>query len=81
MARSQDDTPASSANRSVFTTSASDAVHRFSRLGMRGKSVVLVVSIFLVVGVATLWAMGLVGERIANHLGAFMAERHVLWHK
>ena len=81
MARSLDDTTASSANRSVFTTSASDAGHRFSRLGMRGKSVIFAVSIFLVVGVATLWAMGVVGEHIASHLGGFMAERHVLWHK
>ena len=48
---------------------------------MRGKSVIFAVSIFLVVGVATLWAMGVVGEHIASHLGGFMAERHVLWHK
>jgi hypothetical protein len=48
---------------------------------MRGKSVIFAVSIFLVVGGATLWAMGVVGEHIASHLGGFMAERHVLWHK
>ena len=81
MAWTQDDLSTSAADQASADVSLSDTSPFSSRLGLRGKSVIFAVSVFVVVGAATLWAMGFVGERIAGQLGAQMAERHVLWHK
>ncbi len=48
---------------------------------LRGKSILFIVGVFVLVGGSTLWAMSFVGDRIAVQLGNFVAERHVLWHK
>ena len=48
---------------------------------LRGKSIVFIVGVFVLVGGSTLWALSFVGDRIAVQLGNFIAERHVLWHK
>jgi len=48
---------------------------------LRGKSAVFITAVFVVVGGATLWTLGFVGDRISGRLGVFISERHVLWHK
>lgn len=49
--------------------------------GLRGKSLLFIGVIFLMIGGTTLWALMFVGERISIQLGQYIAERHVLWHK
>ena len=48
---------------------------------LRGKSILFIVGVFILVGGSTLWVLSLVGDQIAVKLGNFVAERHVLWHK
>ncbi|MBT4940004.1 MAG: transporter substrate-binding domain-containing protein, partial [Rhodospirillaceae bacterium] len=42
---------------------------------LRGKSIVFIVGVFVLVGGSTLWALSFVGDRIAVQLGNFVAER------
>ncbi|MDP6953350.1 MAG: hypothetical protein QGF53_11405, partial [Alphaproteobacteria bacterium] len=57
-----------------------DAATPAFRLGMRGKSIVFLTTIFVVVGIATYWALVVIGNRVSGQLGAFTAERYVLWY-
>ncbi|WP_252508733.1 transporter substrate-binding domain-containing protein [Magnetospira sp. QH-2] len=48
---------------------------------LRGKSLMFIVGVFVLVGGSTLWVMGYVSDRISVQFGQYIAERHVLWHK
>jgi len=48
---------------------------------LNAKSILFLVGAFLVVGTATLWGFGLIGDHISVRVGRLIAERHVLWHK
>ncbi len=48
---------------------------------LRGKSVLFLAGVFILVGGVTIWVLGFIGDRISAQLGPYIAERHVLWHK
>ena len=48
---------------------------------LRGKSIVFIGGVFILIGGATIWAFLFVGDKISAQLGAYVAERHVLWQK
>ncbi|MBF0289873.1 MAG: transporter substrate-binding domain-containing protein [SAR324 cluster bacterium] len=48
---------------------------------LSGKTALFITVVFVFLGAATMWVLGLVDERISNQLGMFVAEKHVLWHK
>ena len=48
---------------------------------LRGKSILFILGVFVLVGSSMVWAMSIVGDQISIQLGSFMAERYVLWHK
>ncbi len=48
---------------------------------LRGKSILFIAGVFLLIGGMTIWTLAFVGERISTQLGQYVAQRHVLWHK
>ena len=48
---------------------------------LRGKSLVFIGGVFILIGGATIWALFFVGERVSDELGTVVAKRQVLWHR